>query len=114
MTIDTRNQCVRAGQRETREIVIQCGGLPCRRVVALRALGRKPVRNVVRIIRTCVILLVAGKAGCWRSGETGHVATVAGDFYMRTGEREVREIVIPIGGFPRRGRVTPCAVCRKL
>jgi len=97
---------VRAGQRESRRVVIEGSAGPVRRAVADIARRRETHRCVLRIICIVVIRLVARNASRVRVGQVViaiGVATGARDCRMRPRQREagggvIEHPVAPVGG----------------
>lgn len=79
---------MRPRKREIRQIVIEIGRGPRCGVVTEHAVGREPGGGVIGICRSRVVLLMASDARGYCARVTGRMATVAGDFDMRTRERE--------------------------
>ena len=68
---------MRSRQRECRVVVIKGRGRPSGRVVALRTVGRESRSHVIRIIRSCEILLMASVARRRQRSVVGARARVA-------------------------------------
>ena len=108
MTGGARNAYVRARQREPCLIVIESCRLPRGGRVADFAGGRNPGLNVIRIRGALKIRHVASRADGVRRGQVVvvvHVATGAGDRYVRARERESGRIVIEGRRLPRDRRM---------
>jgi len=111
---------VRAEKRERSLIVIDgkrhpVQRLPCIGVMAVGALHRKADKRVVRLGRLLVgfrmtSLTIEREAGIFAPD----VALLTFDAQMRTGQPEIRQIVIKPRGFPACGRVARFAVMREL
>ena len=97
---------VRAGQRESRLVVVEYRAGPRRGVVAGNACGGESCRNVIWIRGAAVIGFVARVAVSRRAGKlVVDVARRAGDGGVGAGERERRLVVIEHRAGPRRGVV---------
>ena len=103
-----------ARQREKRLTMVECCGLPGRRVVARRAIGIEPVEHVTGIGYGVVVALVAGHALSRRAGVAGLVALCACDREVCARERKRRQVVIEIRRFPRVGIVASGAIVREI
>lgn len=87
--------------------VIEHRAEPGTGVVASLARGRETSGDMVRVVRSLVIRLVAAIAGGRQRGVVVvHVALRAGDGYVETGERESRQVMVEGCLQPRRGVVT--------
>ena len=70
---------MRSGQRESRdEVVVERGGSPVGRVVALGAVGWKSCRHMIRVIGRLKVGLVAVKTCCRRPREAPRVELCTG------------------------------------
>lgn len=88
MAVGAGNRCVRACQREIRQIVIEIGRGPRCGVVTENAVGRESGGGMIGVHRSRVVFLVASDARGSRTRVSGRMTTVAGDLDMRTSERE--------------------------
>ena len=105
---------MRAGQGETRRVVIETGRNPRCRVVAHLALLRKPGGCMVRIVGVLEILEVTGHAqGTEISELPAHMAGLALQGGMRAGERKTAQSVIEGGVSPGNRAVTDGAIRRE-
>ena len=100
----TRWHNVRSRQRKRSLAVIERRIRPNDRVMAHFACGRKTRRGMRRVVRACVIFLMARIAGCRiQAVVVVHMAigTLPGWHNMGTGEREASAVVIEAGIQPR-------------
>lgn len=114
MALRALNGSMRAGKREARFVVIEIRQRPRSRVVALRAVSRKPSRRVRRIVRRLVVGLMASVARCrQRCVVVVHVTLGTLHCSVRTGQRECRAAVIERRRLPAARGVANGAVCRE-
>lgn len=91
---------MRARQREICQVVIEIGRGPRRGVVTENTVGRESGGGMIGVCRGRVVLLMASDARGNRTRVPGRMATVAGYFNVRAGQRERRQVVIQLDWSP--------------
>lgn len=114
MTCQTVRLYVRAGQRELRRAMIERRFRPVVCRVANRAILRIIFRHVIRIGRTVVVALMARPTIRWRTCVSRRVACLTLRLNVRTGQRELRRVVIKHSPVPLVGRMTNFTALRVL
>jgi hypothetical protein len=99
--------CVRAGQWEIREVMIERSTLPSSGGVALRAVMTVVSGDMIRVVRVCKIICMTLKACQWKILKLiVHMTLCACRCRVRACEREPCGIVIERCGSPRHRRMT--------
>jgi len=114
VAIRARDGCVRAGQRETGDVVIESRRLPGGRVVAHSTRLWESGLHVVRVRRTREIRQMAGRARGAQTGEDAvHMACGAGNRDVRAGQWEICGVMVERSSRPGRCGVACRAVRRE-
>ena len=110
MALDARHGEMRPGEREGRQIMIECCRCPPGHRVTLRAIVVEVVRDVIRICHTGKVTCVARVARRGSACITRGMALDARHCEMGSGKREGRRIMIECRRCPPGRRVTLRAI----